>query len=124
VVNDLDGNGVVDAASADYAASSLSVLHGTGLPHGIFRRGDADATGVVDLSDGIAILSALFLGAGPLPCPDAGDADDDGALNLTDAITVLLYLFAGGAEPPAPSPGSCGPDQSPDGLEPCIAACR
>ena len=124
VVHDLDGDGAVDAASADYAARSLSVLHGTGSSGGAFRRGDADATGLVDLSDGIAILNALFLGAGPLACPDAADADDDGALNLTDAIAVLLHLFAGGAEPPAPGPGSCGPDPSADGLERCGATCR
>jgi len=123
-LHDLDGDGVVDVATADYAARSLSVLHGTGSPGGTFRRGDADSTGTVDLSDGVAILNALFLGAGPLACPDAADADDDGVLNLTDAIAVLLHLFVGGAEPPPPGPGACGPDPSPDGLERCGATCR
>jgi hypothetical protein len=124
VLHDIDGDGAMDVATADYASRSLSLVHGAGPRGGLFRRGDADTTGVVDLSDGIAILSALFLGAGPLACPDAGDADDDGVLGITDAIAVLLHLFAGGPEPPSPGPGGCGPDPSADALEACSAACR
>ena len=123
-VQDVNGDGILDAVTADHAGRSLSVLHGKPMPANSFRRGDADSTGTVDLSDAIAVLNALFLGAGPLGCPDAADADDDGALNLTDAVAVLLHLFAGGPAPPPPGPGACGRDPSPDGLEECRAACR
>ena len=80
-----------------------------------FLRGDADASGVTNITDGIFVLNFLFLG-GPTPsCEDAADADDSGAINITDGIYVLNFLFLGGPNPPAPSP-RCGPDPTADGV--------
>ena len=76
----------------------------------LFRRGDADANGAMQLTDAVFVLLYLFSGGGEPPCMEASDADNNGALQLTDAVYVLLYLFSGGDAPPAPGPGECGPD--------------
>jgi hypothetical protein len=81
-----------------------------------FLRGDADASGLVDLTDAISILRGLFVGeADSLTCERSADADDTGALDLTDAIFLLGHLFLGGTPPPHPHP-ACGLDSSADAL--------
>jgi hypothetical protein len=80
-----------------------------------FRRGDADASGSMNITDGVFILNFLFVG-GPTPsCLDAADADDSGVVNITDGIYVLGFLFLGGPPPPAPFP-DCGVDPSADSV--------
>lgn len=59
------------------------------------RRGDADRSGEVDLTDAVGILKHLFLGAGELACPGAADLDLDGVLDLTDPILLLGSLYLG-----------------------------
>jgi plastocyanin len=80
-----------------------------------FLRGDANADGLVDLSDAIGVLFVLFEGAGEPPCPDALDADDDGILGMADASAILEHLFLGGPPPPRPYPRP-GADRTEDGL--------
>jgi hypothetical protein len=96
-----------------------------------FVRGDADANGSINITDGIFLLNALFSGGTAPTCRDAADSDDSGALNITDGIFLLNWLFAGGRKPPEPAPpggsytpGDCGPDPTPDetecaGFAPC-----
>ncbi len=91
----------------------------------MFRRGDADANGGKDLSDGVSVLNFLFRGQPEaVPCPKAADSDDDGVVNLADAMAILLHLFRGGPAP-APPYDACGNDPTPDDLE-CssFAACE
>ena len=78
-----------------------------------FIRGDSDGSGLVDVTDAVATLGYLYLGAGKPACFDAADADDNGALELTDAVRILGYLFLGGGDLPAPS-GVCGVDPTGD----------
>ena len=66
-----------------------------------FRRGDSDGGGRVEVTDRIATLNFLFLGASPPACADAADADNSGALELSDPVNIFNWLFLGG---PAPSP--------------------
>jgi hypothetical protein len=95
------------------------------LEESVFRRGDGDASGVIDITDAIRVLGYLFLGAEPPPCPDAADTDDNGALEITDPIRVLGYLFLGSEPPPRPGPTTCGPDPTTDGLDACeYAPCQ
>jgi hypothetical protein len=96
----------------------LAILFGSaGIAAGAdFRRGDATADGALDISDGVRILGAIFLGE-PFPgCSDALDANDDGRADITDAIFLFEHLFLGGRPPPPPYPG-CGADPTADDLD-------
>jgi len=83
-------------------------------PQNGFRRGDADSSRVLDLTDPITVLNFQFQG-GPVPsCLDAADVDDTGTLDLTDAVYSLNFQFLAGPPPPEPGPDVCGPDPTPD----------
>jgi hypothetical protein len=79
-----------------------------------FRRGDANASGTLELTDAIVVLGYLFLGSERPACADAADANDNGTLELTDAIFILNYLFLGSRPPPPPGPNACGVDPTPE----------
>jgi hypothetical protein len=83
-----------------------------------FVRGDADQSGVIDITDAVRILSFLFTGGAAPACRDAADADDSGSLAITDAIRILGWLFTGGHPPPAPSPRTGNYSPSDCGLDP------
>lgn len=84
----------------------------------VFKKGDSNSDGTIDISDALNTLSFLFLGQGKMPCFDAADANDDGAVDISDAVSTLSFLFLGGKEIPAPYP-SCGPDPTVDSLPDC-----
>jgi hypothetical protein len=111
----------VDDGAADDNLDTAEVevtVMGIGGPG--FRRGDADGSGIVDITDAIFVLSFLFLG-GPTPdCLDAADADDSGTVDITAAIYSLTFLFLGGPAPPEPGPFDCGSDPTPDDLPECV----
>lgn len=83
----------------------------------LFRRGDANADGDVNLADAVFTLGTLFLGQAAPTCSDAADADDNGEVQLTDAVSTLNHLFLGGGPLPAPGSETCGTDPSRDGLD-------
>ena len=60
-----------------------------------FRRGDADSSGALEITDPIRVLSELFILGPPPPesCMDARDSNDDGVLNIADPIYTLGFLF-------------------------------
>ncbi|MBI4583994.1 MAG: protein kinase [Planctomycetes bacterium] len=97
---DRNGNGVPDACEAPFEPP---------LNH-TFRRGDADSSGAVELSDAVFTLRVLFLGEGSLACGDAADSNDDGAIDLSDCISTLGHLILGAGPMPAPGAERCGPD--------------
>ncbi len=78
-----------------------------------FVRGDADASGELNISDPIYSLAYQFAGGPTPPCLDAVDDDDSGEVNISDPVYSLMYQFATGLPPPAPFP-SCGVDPTPD----------
>lgn len=109
IVNPYQASGVT-LIGAVAATASLPV----GGPE--FVRGDVNLDGGIDISDAIAILSALFSG-GLLECADAADTNDDGANDIADAVLLLSSLFVPGSMPiSAPSP-DCGEDPTPDALD-------
>jgi hypothetical protein len=118
---------LVDVDETEYVPSDEDALAALELleapPGARFVRGDADASGLSDVTDAIVILGLLFLegGAGAVPCRDAADVDDSGALDITDAVYLLTFLFASGPQPPAPGP-ACGvdPGGDADGID-CVA---
>lgn len=80
----------------------------------LFRRGDSDGDGRLNITDAIVTLRSLFLDPQTTLCKDAADFNDDGTLNLTDPIATLNFLFTGGFAPvnvPNPEPGL---DPTPD----------
>ena len=95
---------------------------------GLQLPSDGNQDGTLDLSDGIHLLSFLFLGTvAALPCGGGAigdeanvsllDSNGDGKLDLADAVRVLGFLFQG-ASPPVlgtecvPIPGC---PENPDG---------
>jgi len=90
----------------------------------VFRRGDADGSGGLEITDAIFVLGFLFNGGKEPKCFDSADADDSGILDITDPIRILGYLFLGGEAPPAPGAGACGVDQTPDQLGQCGSQCQ
>jgi hypothetical protein len=91
---------------------TFEIYQATWEPMPVFKRGDANANGTVDISDAVYTLQALFAGGAPIACPDAADANDDEAVNLADALYTLQYLFANGPALPAPFL-ECGTDPTP-----------
>ena len=65
--------------------------------------GDCNSDGSLDLSDGVCLLSHLFVGQpAELPCEGAGevslnDFNGDNNIDLSDGVGGLVYLFQGGA---------------------------
>ena len=106
---------VSDGAGQGTARVVVTIEGGGGGPG--FRRGDSNTDATVDLSDGVHILSVLFLGVAGPDCSDASDSTNDGNLDLTDAILIFNYLFLGGTAPAAPGPVDCGPDTGEDELD-------
>ena len=109
-------------ASLHYLGESFDVLESRDVVSVLrerlettFRRGDANADGVVDASDSISLLHYLFRGGEPPSCSAAADADDNGRLNVGDPIGILRHLFGGAGQLPVPFVG-CGVDPTPDGL--------
>ncbi len=89
------------------------LAEGLTLAAKIFRRGDANASGALDIADAIFTLSYLFAKEAHPSCRDAADANDDGALDIADAIATLNCLFGAGNPLPAPF-GECGLDPTID----------
>lgn len=69
----------------------------------------------INLTDGIMVLSFLFLGREEPKCKDAADFNNDSTVNLTDGIAIFNYLFLGGSPPATPGPigEPCGVDLDP-----------
>jgi len=88
---DVEGDGV-----ADYELTANAEVP-TELSDRFSERGDFNKDNNIDISDGVAILSFLFLG-GSTNCKLAGDTNKDGAIDVSDAIYILSFLFLGGQE--------------------------
>ncbi|HLU50382.1 MAG TPA: discoidin domain-containing protein, partial [Planctomycetota bacterium] len=114
----IDHLGDISGAGLYVSLAEVQVFgEGTVDPPGpTFVRGDADASGGLNLTDGIFVLNYLFQGNVSPACLDALDSDDSGGLNLTDGIYVLQFLFSTGSPPPAPYP-DCGEDSTEDTIE-------
>ena len=84
----------------------------------VFKRGDANTDGYLDVSDGICILSNLFTGECPFRCMDSADTNDSGSLDISDAVRVFTFLFIGAQAPPEPL--QCGVDPTEDTLD-CVS---
>jgi uncharacterized repeat protein (TIGR03803 family) len=87
-------------------------------PLAVFRRGDCNDDGIVDISDAVCVLNWLFLDGNRPGCIAATNTNGDAVVNITDASYLLNSLFLGGPAPVAPFPG-CGPGTLPADDETC-----
>ena len=112
---DLDGPG---------SFSGTSRVPGAGAPPppqgDLFRRGDTDGNGSVELTDAILVLGYLFQGTGAPGCLETADTDDNGKIDISDAIRLLGWLFLGGEPLPAPGTQECGRDPTPGNPSECV----
>lgn len=111
LASDCNDNGIADGCDGDINADEIP----DDCQDPLFRRGDPNGDGSMDIGDGVTVLGYLF-GSTSIDCFDAGDSNDDGNLNIADAITILSALFTGGDSPPDPGPASCDLDPTPDSL--------
>lgn len=84
-----------------------------------FLRGDADGSGIFDITDPLFTLGCLFVGSACPECPDAADSNDDGVVDITDAIYLLGWRFLGTPPPKIPF-NECGLDTTEDSLGDCL----
>jgi pimeloyl-ACP methyl ester carboxylesterase len=95
--------------SAGFSPSVVEFLLAHPKP-ALFRRGDDNGDGTIDIGDAVYGLSYLFT-SGPSTCLDAQDTNDDGVVDIGDSV----YQFSGGSAPPPPF-GTCGVDLTDDAL--------
>ena len=81
-----------------------------------FLRGDANADGLVNISDAVSSLSFLFTGGVRPYCLDAADTNDDGVIDISDPIALLAHLFLGDTAPAYPGVVISGSDSTSDTL--------
>jgi len=90
-------------------AEIQEVMEGFVEPFDIdYIRGDANGSGVPDVSDAIGILTYLFLGGFETTCLDALDFDGTTIIDVSDSLNFLSWLFLGTYTPPNPIPPACG----------------
>jgi hypothetical protein len=108
------------AAFIEACAGHLCSGGGEFTDSGLFRRGDSNDSGRVDIFDAVFTLQWLF-GGGRAPagvCPDAADVNDDGSVDVSDAVVTLQNLFLGPSA--VATPGfECGDDPTSDDLGDC-----
>ncbi len=76
----------------------------TDAPPPPYTCGDADASGAVDISDGVFLIAYIFSG-GPAPNPIArADANCAGGVDISDVVYLISYIFSGGPAPCASCP--------------------
>lgn len=128
ITADFNNDGQADIAVIFVGSDQVAVLlNGTNPGGPLFKRGDVDGNGELQLPDPLQLLNFLFVPGSPVPsCMDAGDVDDSGDLGLPDGVLLLFYLFVPGSTPPAAPFPDCGVDPTVDGLADCsypMASC-
>jgi hypothetical protein len=84
---------------SDGAAMASTTIDSLRVGPSGYIPGDADGSGIVNISDAVYLLSYIF-GSGPEPEPyEAGDADCNGVVNIADAVYLISYIFGGGNAP-------------------------
>jgi hypothetical protein len=64
------------------------------------RRGNVNATGIIDLVDLSSLVNYLTGGGFVLPCPEAANVNGTGIIDLVDLSSLVNYLTGGGYVPP------------------------
>lgn len=64
-----------------------------------FLCGDADGDELVNITDGVYLISYIFAGGPPPNPPEAGDTNCDEIINITDAVYIINFIFNEGPAP-------------------------
>jgi len=84
---------VFEETSWDYLTIKYSLFDVEADP------GDANADGIINISDLLFLLDFLYVNGG-IPCPiETGDVDCNGVINLADVVYLINYLYKGGPPP-------------------------
>jgi len=91
------------AVSDNSASTMVDTMHSgmtiTDPPPPAYICGDANASGAVDISDAVYLISYIFSG-GPAPSPMLrGDANCDSTVDISDVVYLISYIFSGGLAP-------------------------
>ncbi len=81
--------------------------HGLGsiVPTNCCLHGDADNSGILNISDVVYLINYIFVG-GPAPVSECkGDNNCDCVISISDAVYSIIYIFGGGQPPPQCCPG-------------------
>ena len=82
----------------------------------LFRRGDTDGDGDVNVADAVALANSLVGTAGAAPlCESIYDTNDDGSLDVSDVVTIVEHALRAGPDLAAPFE-RCGVDETFDQL--------
>ncbi len=114
-------NVIVDAGTSvrpNLVSGTVTIQDAGSEP--LFVRGNANASGGVDLADSLFLDAYLFSNGPAPPCMDAADANDDGHVNLADSQYLLNFIFSEGPEPTSPYPAA-GTDPTSDSLD-CLGS--
>lgn len=84
---------IAEDAQSHYSPPSRPVAAGGCL------RGDADGSGIVDLSDVVFMIAYIFQGINPPSPLAAADVDCSGRIDLSDAVYLVAYVFGNGSAP-------------------------
>ncbi|MEE8142006.1 MAG: hypothetical protein V3T77_02795 [Planctomycetota bacterium] len=110
LVNGLGSPPISNVITVDGLSVAPKLVPGTicfqALP--VFKRGDANTDGIVDVADVIFVIQFLFVSGAVPDCQDSADGNNDQLLDVSDAIFLINFLFSSGAIPPAPGPTNCG----------------
>lgn len=86
---------VADEAVADSADVTVHV----------WKCGDVDGSGEVDIDDVVMLISYIFVPDSPAPDPyESGDVNCVGGIDIDDVVYLIAYIFTGGDVPCASCP--------------------
>ncbi|MEM7230939.1 MAG: dockerin type I repeat-containing protein [Planctomycetota bacterium] len=98
---DNDGDGRIDCEDSDCSDQGACRVP-------LFRRGDANGDGRINVSDVIPLIrTVLGIRTPDYDCEAALDVNDDGGVNLSDVIPLMQWLFLDGPYIAGPFRG-CG----------------
>jgi len=80
----------------------------------MFKRGDANDDGRINIADAVFILAYVFENGRDPHCLDTADANDTGSIGIEDPVYLLSVLFdKTNPPPPLPPFEACGLDPTP-----------